>query len=75
MFKTGDIVKICDYVNIFDWYTHDLYKIINNNGALCTVYNINTCREDVFYFEFLECALKEYRKQKLEKICSKSVLE
>jgi hypothetical protein len=73
MLKVGDVVKMCDFVKVRTWYNSDIYKIIIIENELCTLYNLskNEIDDEVIHVHYLELALKEYRKQKLNKITNK----
>ena len=68
MFKVGDIVKIRDFAKISNWFNHDYYKVIDTDRDVLILYNINKDKPDAIHNEYLEIAIKEYRKQKLKKI-------
>jgi hypothetical protein len=76
MFKKGD--KVICVSQISDLELNKIYTISNvmtYQDSISVEETKNNHDSDFYYFNFRFKDIKEIRKQKLEKICSKSVIE
>ena len=70
MFKIEDVVKLNDSAKNRTWYNNNYYVIIRIDSDLCELYNLSKYDHinDIIHIDYLESALKEYRKEKLNQL-------
>ena len=78
MFKVGDIVKMKTEFSCKIWYTNKSYTILKINKDVVTLdrcLNLPDYHTRQIHVDYLILEIKEIRKQKLQRLCSKSEIE